>query len=79
MCDLTTVLTDFRAIQESMLFPGSGDTSDFQHVAAGSSGMDQDLIRAIELSEREIQDSRTREEREDEELQRILLLSLQEK
>eukprot|EP00794_Sanderia_malayensis_P013841 gene13841-15287_t len=63
-----------RAIQESMLFPGNGEDAQ-----QPSEPMDDDLRRAIEISQRETRESRVRQEEEEAELQRILLLSLQDK
>ncbi|XP_065054339.1 ankyrin repeat domain-containing protein 13D-like [Rhopilema esculentum] len=70
-----------RAIQESLLFPG--DESEADRVEAvrepSSDVIDEDLRRALEMSERELFKQRAQEEQEDEELQMILRLSMTEK
>ena len=70
-----------RAMQESLLFPGNGDPrEEFDAITGTSSDLvDQDLRIALQLSERETQDTRTSLEQEDEMLRRILQLSLVEK
>ena len=81
--NLNCILRCPRAIQESLLFPGTesqiGDYGAQGGIYGDSSLADDELRRVLELSKREMSLQRAQEEQEDEELQMILKLSLTEK